>query len=395
MRTSIVLGLGFGDEGKGLVTAHLASKDDKSLVVRFSGGHQAGHTVIRNGFRHVFSQFGSGTLHGAATYWSKHCTFDPVAFVAEHELLTAAGFTPEIYVDRLAPVTTFYDIFYNRAVEEYNRHGSVGVGFAATVERHTGPVKLYVQDLHHIQILKRKLKEIRAYYQDKVRSAPPAIGRYYEGVHELEAMEVFLRSAYILSGISLVTEREILQSAAYDHIVFEGSQGIMLDMDHGLFPNVTRSSTTSRNAMQLISDNDLPAPEIYYVTRSYTTRHGNGWMPNDDLETSLKITVNPEETNRQNEWQGKLRISMLDMDTLNYALHADSNYSHDIRRNLVITCMDQVVKFQVTNYGKVHDINELSDLVPLIDFHLELVYVSSSPDPDRLSVAAPDLTAAE
>lgn len=158
--TRIVIGLGFGDEGKGLTTAFL-SREPKSLVVRFSGGHQAGHTVVKDGYRHVFAQFGSGTLHGAATYWSKYCTFDPAAFMLEHKKLTEAGYTPEIYVDRLAQVTTFYDIFFNQALEKYNQHGSVGVGFAATIERHEGPVKIFVQDLLHHEILKRKLKEVR------------------------------------------------------------------------------------------------------------------------------------------------------------------------------------------------------------------------------------------
>ena len=85
MGNSVVIGLGFGDEGKGLVTNYLSSPS--SLVCRFSGGHQAGHTVIENGKRHVFSNYGAGPLKGAPTYWSQFCTFEPIGFLKERAIL--------------------------------------------------------------------------------------------------------------------------------------------------------------------------------------------------------------------------------------------------------------------------------------------------------------------
>ena len=74
MKNFVIIGLGFGDEGKGLITDYFCSKLKNPLVIRFSGGHQVGHTVIYNDIRHMFSNFGSGTLRNIPTYWSKFCT---------------------------------------------------------------------------------------------------------------------------------------------------------------------------------------------------------------------------------------------------------------------------------------------------------------------------------
>ena len=92
-----VIGLGFGDEGKGLTVNHLANKLDNPLVIRYSGGQQAGHTVIKDGYKHTFSNFGSGTLSGAPTYWSKYCSFDPVGFAKEYNKLKNDGYDPVIF----------------------------------------------------------------------------------------------------------------------------------------------------------------------------------------------------------------------------------------------------------------------------------------------------------
>ncbi len=76
MSNRAVIGLGFGDEGKGVVTEYLCSQDpEHTVVVRFSGGQQAGHKVCKGDTEHIFSNFGSGTLSGCPTYWSEHCTF--------------------------------------------------------------------------------------------------------------------------------------------------------------------------------------------------------------------------------------------------------------------------------------------------------------------------------
>lgn len=98
----VVIGLGYGDEGKGLSTDYLCLKSDKPLVVRFNGGHQAGHTVVLpNEKMHIFACFGSGTLRGIPTYWSKFCTLSPTVLLAEYKELIAIGTNPILYVNNL------------------------------------------------------------------------------------------------------------------------------------------------------------------------------------------------------------------------------------------------------------------------------------------------------
>ena len=75
---SIVIGAGFGDEGKGNMVNYLCKNSEKPLVIRFNGGHQMGHMCVVNEMRHIFSNFGSGSLVGAPTYISEYCTVDPV-----------------------------------------------------------------------------------------------------------------------------------------------------------------------------------------------------------------------------------------------------------------------------------------------------------------------------
>ena len=133
-QAKIVLGIGFGDEGKGMTVDRLCSHSpDDTLVVRFSGGHQVGHTVVRDEYRHVFSNFGSGTLRGVPTYWSQYCTVEPIGLLRELSILKQENINPILYIDAKCPITTPYDIEYNRKIESKNMHGSCGVGFGTTL----------------------------------------------------------------------------------------------------------------------------------------------------------------------------------------------------------------------------------------------------------------------
>lgn len=317
MKTSIVLGLCFGDEGKGVTTSLLSSVN--TLVVRFNGGHQAGHTVEKKGYRHVFSSFGAGTLNGAHTYWSEYCTFCPKAFYNERAALTKAGYDPVYFIHPMSMITTPFDREYNKQTERKNLHGSVGVGFGATVARNTDtPYKLYAIDLQYKPVMIQKLLQIAAYYG--VADSKKIIDEFIWYIESID--------------LNVCTLAEIKRN--YDKIVFEGAQGVLLDMDFGFFPNVTRSNTTSKNAIQIIKDNNLPTPDVYYVMRSYLTRHGNGYMPNESPGFCF-----PDQTNIAHEFQGVFRQGYHSSEMLNHAINIDSIFSGAFRKKLVVTCLDQ------------------------------------------------------
>lgn len=327
---SIVLGLGFGDEGKGLTTSFLTSQTRNPLVVRFNGGHQAGHTVVYNGHRHVFSSFGSGTLQGAETFWSRFCTVYPIAFMNEYKALPEeVRKNIRIKVDRLCPVTTPMDVETNHLMAVKNRHGSVGAGFGATIDRCEKHYGLYVQDLMYDNVWKTKFKLIANYLISK-----DLLPDNFSKDTLDEMIERFSVAIMEMSQIIDVVGSEYLQEGS-GRTIFEGAQGIMLDQNFGFFPHVTRSNTTSQNALEL----DPWHKEIYYVTRCYQTRHGNGPMNNEGV---LKLKNNQDETNVLNEHQGQFRVGNLDVELLKYALTCDSNFSTGLRKNLVITCTDQL-----------------------------------------------------
>lgn len=374
MSHKIVIGLGFGDEGKGLVTDYLCSQNPESLVVRFAGGHQVGHTVIKDGVRHVFSNFGSGTLRSVPTYWAKYCTVDPVGIMNELAVLKEKGINnPVLYIDSDCPITTPYDKLANVINESSNRHGSVGVGFGATINREEKFYSLKFRDLFYPAVLRQKLKAIKEFYSDTCE--PDQSSRN----HFIFCCEQVVDEMHVLR-----TDGFPLQFGLADY-VFEGNQGLLLDQHFGFFPNVTRSNTGTKNAVELLNvDRGLPYMKVYLVTRAYQTRHGNGFMTNENLGHSIK--ENLIETNVEHPYQGRFRRSILDVSLLEYAIDCD-DYIKQSEKNLVITCLDHVVDgYKYTYCGELRECDSENEFVRQIAgiLGIENVFISNSDESKNL-----------
>ena len=341
MKAKIILGLGFGDEGKGRTVDYLCLSSENPIVVRFSGGQQVGHTVILNGIKHIHSNYGSGSLRGIPTYYTEHCCAYLNSMSVELDLLKSKGITPRNIFHPFVKMTTPYDWAYNRLKESSNQHGSCGMGIGTTMKRNLEtPYKLYAIDFKYPHVVRTKLKNIENYYWKLVYDNNFDQGKFISLVEEqLEHFEHQIdRNLFEIASYEFLME--------YDSLIFEGSQGILLDMDHGFFPNVTYANTTSKNAIEICRHLGIE-PEAYYVTRCYQTRHGNGWMsPTGDI----KLINNEEEINVTNDWQGNFRIQEIDYDLLNYALEIDNEYldkiEENIEKHLVVTCLDQRPGFE-------------------------------------------------
>lgn len=345
MEAKIVIGLQFGDEGKGRTVDWLCEESSTvpTCCIRFSGGQQAGHTVIYRGIKHIFKNFCSGTLKGVPSYFSEHTTIYLPSIEKEMKVLTEKGITPDLTIHPLAKVTTPYDIAYGRIREESKGHGSCGMGIGSTMKRSLEtPYKLYAIDLLNPTIITQKIHQIRNYYLGLIdredREDFYGLMIYLEERH---FYDLLYKKMFDIQGYGYLTK--------FDKLVFEGSQGIMLDAEHGVFPHVTYANTTSKNALDVINQmNEVMAVseihewiddiEVYYVTRCYQTRHGNGWMSN---ETPIELVNNQEEINVDNKWQGRFRIGELDYNLLNHSLRIDNIYSHGLKKHLVVTCLDQ------------------------------------------------------
>jgi len=366
MNAKIVIGLGFGDEGKGLTTDYLCQQSDKPIVIRFNGGQQAGHTVLKDGVRHVHSNFGSGTLRGVPSYFTEHTSVYLNTMQVEYGALKDKGVNPELYVHPLTKLTTPYDVAWNRMTESKNRHGSCGLGVAATMKRNwESPYKLYAVDLTYKKVFNQKLDSIAQYYRELLKTRTSEEHTLF---YDLMVPEMVKFVQNMENPIFNVMDYGYLTS--FEDLIFEGAQGIMLDMEHGVFPNVTCSHTTSKNALEICQKFDIYA-ELFYITRCYQTRHGNGWMsPTGDIE----LINNEHETNVSNPWQGDFRIGELDYDLLNHALAIDNVYSVNQSKTLVVTCLDQRPEFKF-EYGK-------------IDFPVDDTIESYSADGEQMKIFA-------
>jgi len=349
-RADVVIGSAFGDEGKGLITDVLAARDPgDTLVVRFNGGAQAGHTVVTpEGKRHVFSHFGSGTLSGAATFLSRFFVCNPVLFQAERERLQALGVSPQVFIDPRAAVTTPFDMFVNTALEQRrgtSRHGSCGVGFGETVGRsEAGTFTLTVADLTRAdgekavrairdQWLPQRLAELDLQMTAQERATMLSEALFSKFMNDVARM---LES-------STLAGQQVLRLAG--HVVFEGAQGLLLDQKMGCFPYVTRSHTGLRNVGALIAAAGITSLNVHYVLRPYLTRHGAGPLPGELAQPPYAAII--DHTNVPNPWQGTLRFALQNIDLLRASIARDLRHAElpghvEVSKRLAVTCLDQV-----------------------------------------------------
>ena len=393
--SKIVIGASYGDEGKGLTTSFLCNeyiKDGrKPLVVRHNSGQQAGHTVNHNGYRHVFANFGSGTLQGVPTFWSEYCTISPIGILNEFNALHEAGVKPKLYIHPLCAVTTPYDRQFNCHIEKNNQHGSCGMGFGSTIQRQEDYYKLFVQDLFFDNVLEQKLNNIKNYYAKKLSGVTGStiLPAFLDNVLRVDIND-FIQVIKRVRDIITVDDGSILTS---HNLVLEGAQGIVLDQDFGFFPNVTRSNTTSKNAIEIIkkyNHSQIPSStEIHYITRAYQTRHGNGYMSNDNekFRNLLELKNNENETNVTNEFQGNFKKTILDLDLLNYSLTCDNNFSKGLNKNLVITCVDQTGEdIYATVNGAFPKKMNVSEIPKHLNITFDKVYVSRGDSMNDISL---------
>lgn len=364
-----VIGLGFGDESKGSVVDYLAlqhslSSNQPLIVIRYSGGQQAGHTVYLKDKNHIFSNFGSATLRNVPTYWSKYCSFDPVGFLNEYNALKGLGITPKIYVDQQCPITTPYEKAKNFDVNNLG-HGTCGVGVGPTFQREENFYHLQILDLKFPRIFWTKYYLIKDYYFGKTKEIKESATCDFENaVNDL------------MDKITIVDSTFLQKLKDKYTIIFEGSQGLLLDQTFGFFPHVTRSNVGLLNVQRMMGQIPL---DIYLVTRSYLTRHGNGPML---FEDNLFIN-NPYEINQHDLVRGAFRKSYLNLDLLNYALMREKRLIPH-KKSLVITHLDAFEE-----YYHLYDKDELVEFNTSKDFVLYLknnlyfdftsVYINDSP----------------
>ncbi len=349
----LTVDLGFGDAGKGSIVDFLTRSTGAHTVVRYNGGAQAGHRVVTASptpQEHVFAQFGSGTLAGAATHLSRFMLLEPLAMMAEEQHLRTLGITDAFHrttIDREALVITPFQRAANRLKEltrGAGRHGSCGIGIGETMaDALARPQnRLFAADLTRPDILHAKLEATRVVNLAKVqlRGSLPDHDQVEAELDVLTAPDWidWLMNAYRDFAIQaqIVPGGQLHAILAQDGaVIFEGAQGVLLDEWLGFHPHTTWSTTTLENADRLLAEAGYRG-EIHRIgiTRAYATRHGAGPLVTED---ALLTQALPDAANSFGAWQQGFRIGWLDLPMLRYACAAVGHLD-----SLAVTCVDRL-----------------------------------------------------
>jgi len=275
-----VIGAQWGDEGKGKIVDWLASRAD--LVVRFQGGHNAGHTLVVGDKVYKLSLLPSGLVRGTLSLIGNGVVFDPWHFRDEMEKLRAQGveITPEtLQVAETAPLILPFHRDLDALREDASGAGKIGTtrrGIGPAYEDKVGRRAIRVCDLAHLDDLGPQLDRLCAHH-DALRAGfgqPPIDrDRLIEELREI-APAVLPYAAPV--WLTLKGAKE-----AGKRILFEGAQGALLDIDHGTYPFVTSSNTVSGSAA---SGSGLGPGSVGFVlgiVKAYTTRVGSGPFPSE------------------------------------------------------------------------------------------------------------------
>jgi adenylosuccinate synthase len=371
MRAKIVIGMNYGDEGKGHIVDYLS--DASTLVVRHNGGAQAGHAVVTpSGDEHIFHHFGSGALRGARTLLARRFILNPIIFMQELSELLPLVAMRETLIDPRCIVTTPYDMMINKYLSAMKgAHDTVGVGINETVERcQYDQIALNARDLKErsdAELLAR-LKQIEnewiPFRLEQLHIDKNTFKHWATKFLATDLEKKYIDYTKWMIERSMIWEdaNVIERFVAKDsnrHIVFEGAQGMLLDQRRKKFhPYLTRSNTGVRNALRIIKDIKQPVDgEVIIVSRSYLTRHGDGPMLNDtEPVRGLGDATNPE-----NEFQGKMRFGTLDANWYAEAVE-EIRQECDYRVSVAMTCLDQTKgKVDFWNGDTVH-VNDLKDV---------------------------------
>ncbi len=341
MADTAVLGVQWGDEGKGKIVDFLAK--DADWVVRFQGGTNAGHTVLVKGKKHILHLIPSGIIHGG-----KKCIIgngvvvDPPELLKEMDTLRKEGIEVEgrLFVSERAHVIMPYHKKLDALSEKLKGSKQIGttlrgIGPAYSDKMARGGIRM--QDLLRPQRLREKLEEAL-----KVKNL--LIGEFFgEEGYDLEGLyqEVLSWSkglkVYICNTHSLI--RRLVDSGA--SILFEGAQGAMLDIDHGTYPYVTSSSTTVGGVFTGAGVPPSTVDRIIGISKAYTTRVGGGPFPTElDGEEGQMLR---ERGGEYGATTGRpRRCGWLDLVALRYAAWIDGLTEVAITKLDVLDAMDRI-----------------------------------------------------
>jgi adenylosuccinate synthase len=323
MKTLAIIGSQWGDEGKGKITDLLSEKCD--VVVRYQGGNNAGHTIIVDGKKIVLHLIPSGILHPHSVSVIGHgVVFEPEAFCMELARVEAAGIrvtSENLKISENVTVITSYNKILDAARESQGsvKIGTTGKGIGPAYEDKIGRRAVKLKDLFDIDVLKKKLArnlgEKEILFKHRYNVEFPSIEAEAERLYKLGlAVAPFVCDTFSFLDKAVESKKKIL---------FEGAQGILLDIDYGTYPYVTSSSTALGGVYTGAGIPESHVEEVLGITKAYTTRVGEGPFP-----TELFNDLGEEIQTKGHEFGAttgrKRRCGWLDLPLLKYSVKASN-----------------------------------------------------------------------
>jgi adenylosuccinate synthase len=277
----IVLGTQWGDEGKGKIVDLLT--EDAAAVVRFQGGHNAGHTVVIEGKKTILHLIPSGILHeGVECLIGNGVVLSPHALMEEIKMLEENNISARslIKISEACTLILPYHIALDQAREKAKGKAAIGTtgrGIGPAYEDKVARRALRAGDLANDALLASKLEEILEYHNFMLKNYYKCdVIDYQESLDDIRKLSEDLIPMIIDTGSRL---NEL--HAEGKNIMFEGAQGTWLDIDHGTYPFVTSSNTTAGGAATGTGFGPCYFNYILGITKAYTTRVGSGPFPTE------------------------------------------------------------------------------------------------------------------
>ena len=279
MPSVVVVGCQWGDEGKGKIVDYLSSQAD--FVARYQGGSNAGHTINVGNETYRLRLLPSGVLQRKKLVIANGVVVDPSVLLKEIADLTAKGYKPNLALSDRAHITLAYHQMLDAAEEKFKgslRSGTTLRGIGPTYTDKVARYGIRTSDLLDNELLKQKIAQNTILKQRMLNS----VYEYEAKIKEDEVLDSCLRFGKELRDY--VTDTSVLLNEALDNgkrVLFEGAQGLLLDIDHGVYPFGTSSNTVAGAVCTGAGIGPTKVNEILGVVKAYTSRVGSGPVPTE------------------------------------------------------------------------------------------------------------------
>ena len=277
----VVIGTQWGDEGKGKVVDWLTDHADG--VVRFQGGHNAGHTLVINGRKTILRLIPSGILReGVACYIGNGVVLSPAAVLQEIDELESAGVevASRLRISGACPLILPHHVAIDQAREVAkgaDKIGTTGRGIGPAYEDKVARRAIRLQDLLNPKRFAEKLREVLDFHNFVLQHYLKAKPVDFQQTHD----DTLAFAQRLLPMMADVSSELYRASAAGKHLLFEGAQGSLLDIDHGTYPFVTSSSCVAGAAAGGAGVGPQMLHYVLGIAKAYSTRVGSGPFPTE------------------------------------------------------------------------------------------------------------------